>query len=100
MVTYPRHGASLRHDITEIFQISEYLLFAHRIGIFPLYPGDFGGYAVVHVVGGQLKNVSERIFECVFADPYAGGKFVTVEIFHACLIGFVITIGLASLDIL
>ena len=60
----------------------------HRFGIFVLDAGNFGGDAVVHVVGSFLIEMAERVFQCVLVGPYAGGELVAVKILFGCLESF------------
>ena len=72
-VTDAGHGASLGYDVAEMIQYMEEFLFGDRIGIALFDAGDFGGDATVHVGRCLLIQVSVRIFQRIFIDPYAGG---------------------------
>ena len=48
---------------------------------------------MVHIIGSQLIDIAEGVLEGIFADPYAGGELVAVEVTKRCCIGVVVTIG-------
>jgi len=80
VVPYTRHGASLRNDVFEMIQQMKYLLLAHGIRIFLLYPGKFRGQPLVHVFGRAFVKVPKRVFHGIFVDPDRGGQFIIFEV--------------------
>ena len=75
------HRTSLRNDILEVLEQFEDFLLAQWVGIFVLYAGELPRDALVHHIGVQFIDVSVRILEGIFADPYRSGQFVALEIF-------------------
>ena len=54
---------------------------------------DLRRNAAVHVVRRRFIDGSERIFQCIFIHPNAGGKIIAPEIFQRGLKGFLTGVG-------
>ena len=89
VVADARHGASLRHDVAEVVEEFEELVFGQRVGILALHAGDLACQAAVHVGGRLLIDVPVSIFQCVLVDPDFGGQFVASEVVERCGVGLV-----------
>ena len=74
------HGAALGDNIAEVLEQAENLVLTHGVGIFLLDAGKLAGQTMVHVVGGEFKDIAERIFEGIFAYPYTCGELVAVKV--------------------
>ena len=56
------HWTSLGDYITEILEQTEDFLFTHGVRILFLDARNLACYAVVHIVGSELIEMSERVF--------------------------------------
>ncbi len=92
VIAYAGHGRTLRHNVAEAVEQFEHLLVAHGVGIFCLDAGYLAGDAVVHVGRGEFVDIMPGVLQGIFADPYAGRKFVTVEIGKRSLVGLAIRV--------
>ena len=52
-------------------------------GLYPssyLDTGNLTGDTVVHIVRGQLIEMTEGIFQRIFGSPYPGGEFIAIKV--------------------
>ena len=47
---------------------------------------------MMHILGGAFIDVSVGILQRIFADPHAGSKLISVEIFHRGIISLIVGI--------
>ena len=87
------HGASLRHDVAEVAEQLEQFVFAQRVGVAFLNPGNFPCQAAVHVVRCQFVGVAERIFQGILVCPYSCRKVVAFEVFQGGVVDLLLRIG-------
>ncbi len=92
IISYTRHWTALRHYVAKFVEKLHDVLLTHRVRVFALYAGKLGGYAMMHILGGAFIDVSVGILQRIFADPHAGSKLISVEIFHRGIISLIVGI--------
>ena len=68
----------------------EDLLLGHGVRIFFFDAFDFGGDAFVHIGRGLLVDVTEGVFQRIFAHPYRRGEVIAVEVLFGGGYGIVV----------
>ena len=80
IVTNAGHRSTLRNHIAEVVEKLENLALAKWVGIVTLDTSQLTSYAVVHILGRGLVDVTKRVLEGILAHPHLRGELITLEV--------------------
>ncbi len=92
IVANARHRAALWHNVAKMLYQAEDFFFTHWIGILVLYACNLVGDAVMHVVGGKLIKMSQRVLQSILARPDPCCQLIATKILECGFISFFISV--------